>query len=79
MLIKTDGLDRLKVNPNGGAIAIGHPLGCSGNRLVLKCANYLKSNGYRYGVVSLCVGTGMGAAALIENPDYFKDIVRSKL
>jgi acetyl-CoA acyltransferase 1 len=73
------GLDRLKVNPNGGAIAIGHPLGCSGNRLVLKCANYLKSNGYRYGVVSLCVGTGMGAAALIENPDYFKDIVRSKL
>jgi acetyl-CoA acyltransferase 1 len=63
-------LDCRKVNPQGGALALGHPLGCSGTRLVITCANYLKRTKLRYGVVSLCVGTGMGAAALIENPDY---------
>ncbi len=65
------GLDKNKVNPNGGALALGHPLGCSGNRLVVTCANYMKRKGLRYGIVSLCVGTGMGAAALIENPAFY--------
>ena len=64
------GLDPAKVNPYGGAIALGHPLGCSGTRLVVTCAHYLRRRNLRYGVVSLCVGTGMGAAALIENPAY---------
>ena len=59
------------MNPNGGALALGHPLGCSGNRLVVTCANYMKRKGLRYGIVSLCVGTGMGAAALIENPAFY--------
>ena len=63
-------IDMKKVNPYGGAIALGHPLGSSGSRLVVTCAHYLKRNGLRYGCVSLCVGSGMGAAAIIENPDY---------
>ena len=72
-------LDAAKVNPQGGAIALGHPLGCSGNRMVVTCANYLKRIGLRYGVVSMCVGTGMGAAALIENPDFYAQTVKSRL
>ena len=72
-------LDAAKVNPQGGAIALGHPLGCSGNRMVITCANYLKRKGLRYGVVSMCVGTGMGAAALIENPDFYTQSNKSRL
>lgn len=64
------GLPEDKVNPCGGALALGHPLGCSGNRLLLSCANYLQRNGLRYGIISMCVGTGMGAAAVIENPAF---------
>ena len=48
---------------------MGHPLGCSGNRLVVTLCHYLKTSGKRYGVVSLCIGTGMGAAAVFENLD----------
>ena len=55
-----------KVNVHGGAIAIGHPLGCTGARLVIAMLNQLKLYNKKRGVVSMCVGTGMGCAALIE-------------
>jgi len=55
-----------KINVHGGAIAIGHPLGCSGARLVVAILNQLKLYNKKRGIVSMCVGTGMGCAALIE-------------
>jgi acetyl-CoA C-acetyltransferase len=58
--------DDKRVNPNGGAIAIGHPLGCSGARLALTTARQLQKTGGRYAVVSLCIGIGQGLAAVIE-------------
>ena len=61
------GLDPEKVNPQGGAIALGHPLGCTGARMVATLLHQLKRNGQRYGVVSMCIGTGMGAAAVFEH------------
>ncbi|ELR16969.1 acetylCoA C-acetyltransferase subfamily protein [Acanthamoeba castellanii str. Neff] len=57
-------LDR--VNVNGGAIALGHPLGCTGTRLTTSLLHEMGRRGVRYGVVSMCVGTGMGAAAVFE-------------
>jgi len=65
--IKKLGLDIEKVNPNGGAIALGHPLGCTGARLVADILPELKRRNARYGVVSMCIGSGMGAAAVIES------------
>jgi acetyl-CoA acyltransferase 1 len=59
-------LDPAKVNPNGGAIALGHPLGCSGARLVVTLLNEMRRERKRRGVVSMCIGTGMGAAAVLE-------------
>lgn len=56
-----------KLNPNGGAIALGHPLGCTGSRLVATILPEMRRRHARYGIVSMCVGTGMGAAAVIEN------------
>jgi acetyl-CoA C-acetyltransferase len=56
-----------RVNPNGGAIAIGHPLGASGARLALTVARQLKETGSRYGAVSLCIGVGQGLAVILEN------------
>lgn len=61
------GLDRNKVNVNGGAIAIGHPLGASGTRVLLTLLYELKARGLRYGVVSLCIGGGQGIAMVVEN------------
>lgn len=58
--------DSRKVNPNGGAIALGHPLGASGARLALSAARELQRRGGRYAIVSLCVGVGQGLAMLIE-------------
>jgi len=55
-----------KVNPNGGAIALGHPLGCTGVRQIATLLHELKRTNGRFGVVSMCIGTGMGAAAVIE-------------
>jgi acetyl-CoA acyltransferase len=55
-----------KVNPNGGAIALGHPLGVSGARMVATILRELKRRNGRYGVVTMCIGGGMGAAALVE-------------
>jgi len=63
------GLDRAKVNVNGGAIAIGHPLGVSGIRLTLTLARELKRRGLRYGISSACAGGGQGIAILVENPE----------
>ncbi|MFV8828092.1 thiolase family protein [Alkalihalobacterium sp. APHAB7] len=61
------GLDRNKTNVHGGAIALGHPVGASGSRIVLSLANELRRNGLRYGVASLCIGGGQGIAVVIEN------------
>jgi len=64
--IRELGIPLDKVNPNGGAIALGHPLGVSGARLVATILRELKRRNGRYGVVTMCIGGGMGAAALIE-------------
>ncbi len=61
------GLDEAIVNVNGGAIALGHPLGCTGARLTVTLLNELRRRGMRYGLVTMCVGGGMGAAAVVEN------------
>ncbi len=61
-------LDRDKVNVNGGAISLGHPLGATGTRLVLTLMYELRRRGLRYGVASACIGGGQGIAMLIENP-----------
>ncbi|KAL8807586.1 MAG: hypothetical protein Q9182_000570 [Xanthomendoza sp. 2 TL-2023] len=62
--VKELGLDESKVNPNGGAIAFGHPLGCTGARQVSTLFNQLGRTGKKVGVTSMCVGTGMGMAAI---------------
>ena len=61
--------DEGKINPNGGAIALGHPLGCTGAKLLTQILYWLKDNKKRWGVVSMCIGGGMGAAGLVENLD----------
>ena len=66
-VIKEGGLDPARVNPNGGAIALGHPLGCTGAKLTASIARELKRRGARYGMVTMCVGGGMGAAGIFEN------------
>ncbi|HWS89767.1 MAG TPA: acetyl-CoA C-acetyltransferase [Pyrinomonadaceae bacterium] len=60
------GLDRSKTNVNGGAIALGHPLGASGTRLILTALNELKRRGGRYGLASACIGGGQGIAIVFE-------------
>lgn len=55
------------VNPNGGAIALGHPLGCTGNKLTVEAVYHMKDQGLRYAIVTMCVGGGQGAAGLFEN------------
>lgn len=59
-------LDPTRVNPNGGAIALGHPLGCTGTKLTVQVLAELKRTGGRYGMVTMCVGTGQGAAGIFE-------------
>ena len=61
------GLDREKVNVNGGAIALGHPLGATGTRIVLTLALELKRRGARYGLATACIGGGQGIAMIVEN------------
>lgn len=63
------GFDQAKVNPHGGAIALGHPLGCSGARIVGTLARQLTRTGGRYGLATLCVGVGQGLATIIERVD----------
>ena len=61
--------DDHRINPTGGAIALGHPLGCTGAKLTTQILYWLKANKKRWGIVSMCIGGGMGAAGLIENLD----------
>ena len=58
--------DDPRVNPNGGAIALGHPLGASGARLILTAAQELEETGGRYGLCTMCIGVGQGMATIIE-------------
>jgi acetyl-CoA acyltransferase len=66
-VIKLAGLDSAKVNVNGGAIALGHPLGCTGAKLTATLIYEMKRRKSRYGLVTMCVGGGMGAAGIFEN------------
>jgi acetyl-CoA acyltransferase len=65
-VIQEAGLDIERVNPNGGAIALGHPLGCTGAKLTASVIRELKRRNGRYGMVTMCVGGGMGAAGIFE-------------
>jgi acetyl-CoA acyltransferase len=65
-VIEATGLDPEKVNVNGGAVALGHPLGCTGAKLATQMLHELKRRGARYGLVTMCVGGGMGAAGVFE-------------
>jgi acetyl-CoA acyltransferase len=60
-------MDPQKVNVNGGAIALGHPLGCTGTKLTVQIINELKRRNARYGLVTMCIGGGQGAAGIVEN------------
>ncbi len=60
------GLDQEKVNVNGGAVALGHPLGCTGAKLTVQLVHELQRRGGRYGLVTMCIGSGMGAAGIFE-------------
>jgi len=66
-VIQEAGLDPAKINPNGGAIALGHPLGATGAKLTASILRELQRSGHRYGMVTMCVGGGMGAAGIFEN------------
>jgi acetyl-CoA acyltransferase len=60
-------LDPARVNVNGGGIALGHPLGCTGAKLTASLLQEMKRRNARYGMVTMCVGGGMGAAGIFEN------------
>ena len=66
-VIQEIGLDPERVNPNGGAVALGHPLGCTGAKLTATLLRELQRRKARYGMVTMCVGGGMGAAGIFEN------------
>ena len=59
-------MDQSKVNVNGGAIALGHPLGCSGAKLSIQLFHELRARGQKYGMVTACVGGGQGVAGIYE-------------
>jgi acetyl-CoA acyltransferase len=65
-IIRTLSLDPERINVNGGAIALGHPLGCTGAKLTATLLNEMRRRQLRYGMVTMCVGGGMGAAAIFE-------------
>ncbi|TXI15915.1 MAG: acetyl-CoA C-acyltransferase [Pedobacter sp.] len=65
-IIRTLGLDATRVNVHGGAIALGHPLGCTGAKLTVQVMNELRKRKQKYGMVTMCVGTGQGAAGIFE-------------
>jgi acetyl-CoA acyltransferase len=65
-VIQQAGLDPSRVNPNGGAIALGHPLGCTGAKLTATLIRDLQRKNARYGMVTMCIGGGMGAAGIFE-------------
>ena len=66
-VIKEAGLPLERINPNGGAVALGHPLGCTGAKLTASIIRELKRRNGKYGIVTMCIGGGMGAAGIIEN------------
>jgi len=66
-VIREANLDASIVNINGGAIALGHPLGCTGCKLTIQVLHDLKRNNKKYGMVTACVGGGQGIAGIIEN------------
>jgi acetyl-CoA acyltransferase len=68
-IIRTLGLDAARINVNGGAIALGHPLGCTGSKLTATLLNEMRRRQVRYGMVTMCVGGGMGAAGIFERLD----------
>jgi acetyl-CoA acetyltransferase len=63
------GLDPAKVNVNGGAIALGHPLGMSGGRLITMLTHELRRTGGRFGLATMCIGVGQGIATVVERID----------
>ncbi|MBD0364726.1 MAG: acetyl-CoA C-acyltransferase, partial [Flavisolibacter sp.] len=65
-VINEAGLNPAIVNVNGGAIALGHPLGCTGAKLTIQILNDLKRNSQKYGMVTACVGGGQGIAGIVE-------------
>ena len=66
-VIREVGLDIEKTNVNGGAIALGHPMGATGTKLTVQLLNEMKKRGSKYGMVTMCIGGGMGAAGIFEN------------
>ncbi|HVR42439.1 MAG TPA: thiolase family protein [Thermoanaerobaculia bacterium] len=68
-VIRELGIDESKLNPNGGAIALGHPLAATGTRLVLTLLHQLRRAGKKYGIASACIGGGQGIAMIVENTD----------
>jgi len=66
-VVRELGLDPAKVNVNGGAIALGHPIGASGTRVLTTLIHALQARRLKYGVASLCIGGGMGIAMVIQN------------
>jgi acetyl-CoA acyltransferase len=67
VVIRELGLDTSKLNVNGGAVALGHPLGCTGTKLTVQIIHEMLREGHRYGLVTMCIGGGMGAAGIFEN------------
>jgi acetyl-CoA acyltransferase len=66
-VIRKLGFDLDKTNVNGGAIALGHPLGCTGSKLTTQIIHEMKRRNIHYGMVTMCIGGGMGAAGIFEN------------
>jgi acetyl-CoA acetyltransferase family protein len=65
-VVKAMGIDQEKLNPNGGALALGHPLGCSGARIIATLVNELQTTNKTFGIATLCIGGGQGLATIIE-------------
>jgi acetyl-CoA acyltransferase len=66
-VIRDVGMDLEKTNVNGGAIALGHPMGATGTKLTIQLIHEMKRRDSRYGMVTMCIGGGMGAAGIFEN------------
>ena len=65
-VIRKGGWDINKINLNGGAIALGHPLGCSGSRIIVTLMNVMRQQDAKYGLATMCIGTGQGIATILE-------------
>ena len=67
-VIRELGIQPERVNPQGGAIALGHPLGCSGTRILTTLLNSMHRHRVKWGVAAMCIGVGQGIAVVVENP-----------